>query len=76
MATAKTGGNVDWTEFVSTYLPQIVLLLLVWGPIAVLAANERPIPDPLLDAGFVILGFYFHTVINGIREYRNTHLDV
>jgi uncharacterized membrane protein len=55
------------------FLAQTILVVLVWGGIVFLAVTQRPIPDALLDAGFVIVGFYFHTVItrrlgNGSRE--------
>jgi hypothetical protein len=42
------------------FLAQTILVVLVWGAIAFLAVTQRPIPDALLDAGFVIIGFYFH----------------
>ena len=45
------------------FLAQTLLVILVWGAIAFLAVTQRPIPDALLDAGFVIIGFYFHTVM-------------
>ncbi len=45
------------------FLAQTILVILIWGAIAFLAVMQHPIPDPLLDAGFVIIGFYFHTVM-------------
>ncbi len=45
------------------FVAQTLLVLLVWGAIAFLAVTQRSIPDALLDAGFVIIGFYFHTVM-------------
>ena len=45
------------------FLAQTLLVILVWGAIAFLAVMQHPIPDALLDAGFVIIGFYFHTVM-------------
>ncbi len=45
------------------FLAQTILVILVWGGIVFLAVTQRPIPDALLDAGFVIIGFYFHTVM-------------
>ncbi len=45
------------------FVAQTILVILVWGGIVFLAVTQRPIPDALLDAGFVIIGFYFHTVM-------------
>ncbi len=45
------------------FLAQTILVILIWGAIAFLAVMQHPIPDALLDAGFVIVGFYFHTVL-------------
>lgn len=45
------------------FLAQLILTVLVWGAIAILAVMGRPIPDALLDAGFVIIGFFFHTIL-------------
>jgi hypothetical protein len=45
------------------FLAQTILVILVWGGIVFLAVTQHPIPDPLLDAGFVIVGFYFHAVV-------------
>ena len=45
------------------FLAQTILVILIWTGIVFLAVTQRPIPDPLLDAGFVIVGFYFHTVM-------------
>ncbi len=57
----------------SGFVAQTILVVLVWGGIVFLAVTQRPIPDALLDAGLVIVGFYFHTVMarrlgNGNRE--------
>lgn len=46
------------------FLAQTIIVILVWGTIALLAATGREIPDPFLDAGFVIIGFYFRSVIS------------
>lgn len=45
-------------------LPHVLLVLLVWLPIAFLAVTQRAIPDPLFDAGMVVLGYYFRAVSN------------
>ena len=45
------------------FLAQTILVILIWTGIVFLAVTGKPIPDPLLDAGFVIVGFYFHTII-------------
>lgn len=53
------------------FLAQTLLVVLVWGAIVVLAVQHDQIPDPLLDAGFVIIGFYFHTVTAKIAQNRS-----
>jgi hypothetical protein len=45
------------------FLAQSLLVMMVWGGICFLAVSQKPIPDPLLDAGFVIVGFYFRSAI-------------
>lgn len=53
------------------YLAQLILLIVVWGSIAYLAVFQHPIPDPLLDAGFIILGSYFHTLATQVSNRPN-----
>ena len=45
------------------FLAQTLLVTMVWGVICFSALEQRPIPDALLDAGFVIVGFYFRSAI-------------
>lgn len=59
---------MDVSSLVGVILPQVLLVLLIWGPIAYLAANQAPIPDALLDAGFIVLGFYFHAAVNQMQK--------
>lgn len=41
---------------------QAILTLLVWGTICYLYITGQAVPDTLLSAGSIILGFYFHSV--------------
>lgn len=41
---------------------QAILTLLVWGTICYLYLTGQAVPDTLLSAGSIILGFYFHSV--------------
>jgi len=56
-----------WDKFVELveggFLAQTLLVAIVWSVIGILAVKQSPIPDPLLDAGFVIIGFYFRSVV-------------
>lgn len=45
------------------FVAQTLIVVIVWSAIAILAVKQVPIPDPLLDAGFVIIGFYFRSVM-------------
>ena len=45
------------------FIAQTILVIIIWGAICWLAIRQQPIPDPLLDAGFVIVGFYFRSAI-------------
>ncbi len=49
-------------EFLTSEVQQFILALLVWGVIGYLYATGQVVPEALLSAGSVILGFYFHTV--------------
>lgn len=53
------------------FIAQTILVLLVWGAIVLLAVEQKALPDALLDAGFVIIGFYFRSVI-GKTNGQNT----
>ena len=41
---------------------QYVLALVIWVTICGLYIMERAVPDTLLAAGSIVLGFYFHNV--------------
>jgi len=49
------------TAFLDNSVLQAILTILVWGVIGYLYVVGREVPDALLQAGSVILGFYFHT---------------
>lgn len=40
-------------------LAQLLIILLVWGTVALLLGVNRPVPDALFDAGLIIVGFFF-----------------
>jgi len=40
---------------------QALLTIMVWGVICYLYATGKAVPDTLLSAGSIILGFYFHS---------------
>lgn len=40
-------------------LSRLILLLIVWGIIGYLFVAGQPVPEQLLDAGLLILGFFF-----------------
>ena len=40
---------------------QAILTIMVWGVISYLYATGKAVPDTLLSAGSIILGYYFHT---------------
>jgi len=50
------------------FLAQTILVVSIWGSIVFLALQKAQIPDGLLDAGFVIVGFYFRSAV----EQRKT----
>lgn len=54
------------------FVGQILLILLVWVPVGVLSIQHEPIPEPLIDAGLVIIGFYFHVIMQGAM---NRYID-
>ena len=41
---------------------QYVLALIIWITICLLYIMERAVPDTLLTAGSLVLGFYFHNL--------------
>jgi hypothetical protein len=40
---------------------QAILTIMVWGVICYLYVTGQAVPDTLLSAGSIILGFYFHS---------------
>lgn len=42
---------------------QAALTIIIWTTICILYIMEKPVADPLLTAGGIILGFYFHNSI-------------
>lgn len=48
--------------------PHLMLLALVWLPIAFLVVTQHPVPDSMFDAGMLILGYYFRAAtVTGLR---------
>lgn len=47
--------------FLDNSVLQAALTLIVWGTICYLYIAAREVPDTLLAAGSIILGFYFRT---------------
>lgn len=41
---------------------QALLALMLWGTVCYLYITGQAVPDTLLSAGGVVLGFYFHGV--------------
>lgn len=55
---------MGWLELIEGgFLAQTILVVVIWGSIVFLAVTKAAIPDPLLDAGFVIVGFYFRSAV-------------
>ena len=44
------------------FLGQAILATIIWGAIAVLLTHQVAIDDRVYDAGFIILGYFFHVV--------------
>ena len=42
---------------------RLILLILVYGPLAFLWVSQRAVDDRLIDIALVILGFYFGQVL-------------
>lgn len=42
---------------------QAALTIIIWTTICILYIMEKAVPDALLSAGSIILGFYFHNSI-------------
>lgn len=54
----------------SGQMAQVLLIVLVWGTIAVLLVTRQTPPDPVFDAGFVIVGYYFHAQVEAVTTHR------
>ena len=42
---------------------QAALTIIIWLTMCILYIMERTVPDTLLTAGSIVLGFYFHNAI-------------
>lgn len=43
-------------------IPQLLLLIGVWGTLIYLVLTHQDVPSWLQDAGLAILGYFFHVV--------------
>lgn len=57
------------------FVAQTLLVIIVWTSIGYLAVAGKPLPDPLLDAGFVMIGFYFRSMIAN-RDSVHAHVNI
>jgi len=48
------------SAFLDNTILQAVLTIMVWGGIIYLYVTGQAVPDALLSAGSIVLGFYFH----------------
>lgn len=53
---------------------QAALTIIIWTTICILYIMERPVADPLLTAGGIILGFYFHNSAQKAVERNEARL--
>ena len=51
---------------------QAVLTIMVWGVISYLYATGKAVPDTLLSAGSIILGFYFHSAAQEVLTPKSS----
>ena len=49
---------------------QAVLTIMIWAVICYLYATGQAVPDTLLSAGSIILGYYFHTAAQEALRVR------
>lgn len=56
------------------FLGQAILATLVWGGIVITLIRNNPVDDRLFDAGYVILGYFFHvaTAVQTTRTIART----
>jgi hypothetical protein len=59
------------TDLNTNTILQGVLTILVWGTISYLYIAGREVPDALLGAGGIILGFYFHATAQAALMARS-----
>jgi len=52
-------------------LERLLLVIIVFGGIVLLLAKDGAIDERLFDVAFVIIGFYFGTNIEKIRQFNN-----
>lgn len=48
-----------WSLFQESVIVQAILTLVIWGTIAYMTATGQEVPDGMMTAGQVILGFFF-----------------
>lgn len=63
----RSGGNVlqvilDFLKSIieGGFVGQAVIATIVWAVIGTLLVRQQPIDDRVFDAGFIILGYFFH----------------
>ena len=54
---------------------QAVLTIMIWAVICYLYVTGQAVPDTLLSAGSIILGFYFHTAAQSALSGVGTRHD-
>jgi len=60
-----------WELFRESIILQGLLTIGLWGTIVVLILQGRAVPDILLNAGSVVLGFWFGTKVqNTVNHLR------
>lgn len=55
------------------FIGQAIIASLVWGAIVVLLVMKNPVDDRLYDAGYIILGFFFHVAVTAAQTRRIVH---
>lgn len=48
-----------WQLLKESVILQATLTVLIWGATVYLAVTSQPVPDFLLNAAYIVLGFYF-----------------
>lgn len=60
--------NTVFKELLDSTILQSVLAIMIWGVICYMYATGQNVPDALLAAGSVVLGFYFHS--GALQTYK------